>query len=252
MYYQLEVTTRCNFDCYYCAGRGMPQRDMSWATFESIVDRIHTLGVTVSLQGEGEPSLHPQFFEMAQYLLKRELKPYTILNGSRMDIEQLDAWFPSFGISVDTLDDVWARQIGRHNLAKVRQHIDDLLTIVDPGRITIMTVDMGQPLEELRGWVKINKFGRHIIQPLSPKADYAKRYTVPIVWTNASPPQPKTCQFLEKKLARFYTWDGIELPCVFIKDTTDFTTMDQLRASLIQGEHKSCCHGCQHLRAITA
>lgn len=104
MFYQLEITTRCNFDCFYCAGRDMPQQDMAWDTFVRIVDRIPGRGSMVSLQGEGEPSLHPKFEAMAQHVATRGHQAYTILNASRIDAERLSRLFPTVGISVDTLD----------------------------------------------------------------------------------------------------------------------------------------------------
>ncbi len=228
----------------------MPQQDMKWETFTNIVERINTPSATVSLQGEGEPSLHPRFFEMAQFLRNRNLKPYTILNGSRVDVPMLDAWFPTFGVSVDSLDEAWAKRIGWHNLPKVLHNIDTLGKTVNPKRITIMTVDMGQPLDELRLWVKDRHFGRHIVQPLSPKADCARRYTIPIVQHQPSPPTPKACQYLERTIARFYTWQGIELPCVFMKKTTDFVSIEHLRATHRVGQFMPCCDGCQYLRPI--
>jgi wyosine [tRNA(Phe)-imidazoG37] synthetase (radical SAM superfamily) len=68
---QLEITTRCNFDCYYCAGRLMRQGDMPYDTFTALIDRhIATYGLpkVVSLQGEGEPTLHHDFLRMAEFV----------------------------------------------------------------------------------------------------------------------------------------------------------------------------------------
>lgn len=245
MFYQLEITTRCNFACFYCAGRDMPQQDMAWDTFMSIVDRIPGRGSTVSLQGEGEPSLHPKFEAMADHVAMRGHRPYTILNASRINSERLSQLFPTIGVSVDTLDEQLAHQIGRHNLPKVLRNIESLCQAMDPKRITIMTVNLGQPLDDLRRWVKLCGFGQHIVQQLSPKSDYARRYTVNSQLI--APPGPSTCRYLQRQLMRFYNWDGRELPCCFMKNSSDFTTREQLGARLASGMPISCCEGCPEL-----
>lgn len=245
MFYQLEITTRCNFDCFYCAGRDMPQQDMAWDTFVRIVDRIPGRGSMVSLQGEGEPSLHPKFEAMAQHVATRGHQAYTILNASRIDAERLSRLFPTVGISVDTLDAHRAQEIGRHNLAKVLRNIELLCQAMDPQRITIMTVNMGQPLDDLRRWVKIRGFGHHIVQQLSPKSDYARRYTVNSQLIE--PSGPSTCRYLQHELMRFFTWEGKELPCCFMKNSSAFTTREQLGARLATGLSSSCCNGCPQL-----
>lgn len=243
MYYQLEVTTRCNYDCYYCAGRLMPQRDMSWDIFQSIIDAIPEPRVTISLQGEGEPSLHPMFEQMAECIRARGHQPYTILNGSQLDPFTLPILFPSLGISIDTLDPALAKDIGRHNLPKVLRNLDALCRVMSPSRISIMTVDMGQPLESLREWVAREKFRTHVVQPLSPKSDYARRYTISTDLIK-QPQGSRTCRFLDKPRHRFFTWDGRELPCPFMKDPTDYTTRNELQLKLKQGCHMRCCHQC--------
>lgn len=245
MFYQLEITTRCNFSCYYCAGRSMPQQDMSWDTFLLIVDRIPGRGSTVSLQGEGEPSLHPKFEAMAEHVAKRGHRPYTILNASRINPARLSQLFPTMSISVDTLDEHFAKEIGRQNLPKVLRNLELLCQAMHPNRITIMTVNMGQPLGELRRWVYLRGFGQHIVQQLSPKSDYARRYTVNSQLIQ--PSGPSTCRYLQRQLMRFYTWEGTELPCCFMKNSLDFTSREELSARLAKGLPSSCCEGCPQL-----
>ncbi len=248
MHYQLEITTRCNFDCFYCAGRDMPQKDMSWDTFTKIVLAIPDKGFSVWLQGEGEPSLHPQFEAMARYVRQKGHQPYTILNGSRVDTKSLPILFPRIGFSVDTLDEQIAHQTGRYNLPKVLKNIDLLSQVMHPKRIIIMTVDMGQPLDALRTWVAERGFGRHIVQALIPKSDYARRYTV-----NSQaimPMRPSRCAYLQQLVMRFYTWQGKELPCCFIKDSSAVTTIPDLKVKLEKGEIPGCCAGCTHLEKL--
>ncbi len=247
-YYQLETTTRCNFACFYRAGRDMPQEDMAWETFQHIVDSIKHENCTVSLQGEGEPSLHPRFMAMARYVLSKGHIPYSILNASRVDAEELSAVFPRLGFSVDTLDPDRAERIGRYSLPKVLRNIDSLCERMAPQRITIMTVDMGQPSDELKTWVRQRGFGRHIVQPLSPKSDYARRYTVN---TEAiMPRQASICKYLERNLTHFYRWDGEELPCCFMKDSTGFTSVAELRGVLASSLPVMSCQGCVQLQPI--
>jgi MoaA/NifB/PqqE/SkfB family radical SAM enzyme len=244
--HQLEITTRCNFSCFYCAGRDMPQQDMPWERFTAIVDAIPGGGATVSLQGEGEPSLHPRFWDMAAHVLGRGHEPTTILNGSRVDAPRIARHFPKVAVSVDTLDEAVAERIGRHNLPKVLAHLDSLVEAMGAGRIGIMTVHMGQPIDDLVAWVRERGFAYHVVQPLQPKADYGQRYKV-------KPPQAlravaRGCQFLSGDIMRFYPLQGPTLPCCFIKDARGIESIDGLRQTLAEGRVPFGCVGCRHLR----
>lgn len=247
MLHQIEITTRCNFSCFYCAGRDMPQRDMGWDQFVRIVDAIGGRGATVSLQGEGEPSLHPRFWAMADYVAAAGHVPYTILNGSRIDAARLARVFPRVGISVDTLDTEEAERIGRHHLAKVLANLQELVAAMGARRIIIMTVDMGQPLAPLREWVRARGFGRHVVQPLSPKDDYARRYRDRVAARSPAPRQPG-CRFLETDVMRFHSLEGKTMPCCFIKDAAGYRTISALRAELDAGVVPTSCSGCGQLR----
>lgn len=246
MIHQLEITTRCNFTCFYCAGRDMPQQDMLWERFMAIVDDIATPRALVSLQGEGEPSLHPRFLDMAAYVHARGHEPTTILNGCRVEASAIARHFPTVGVSLDTLDTATAERIGRHNLTKVLANLEALLAEMGSHRIVIMTVDLGQPLDALRAWVVARGFRRHVVQPLQRKADYGKRYQV--VVSRPLRPAPRTCRFLERDVMRFYPLEGPVLPCCFIKDTTSISSIEGLRLSLAQCHVPPGCVGCMHLR----
>jgi len=105
---QIELTTRCNFDCFYCAGRDMPQVDMSFELFEQrLQEHIakHGVPTEVSLQGEGEPTLHRDFFRMAERVRDIGSVPYTITNGTHKYPERFIGLFPRLGVSVDTMNE---------------------------------------------------------------------------------------------------------------------------------------------------
>lgn len=264
IYRQLEITTRCNYGCFYCAGRDMPQQDMAWDTFTGIVDAIEKPGATphatVSLQGEGEPTLHPRFWDMVAYVHRKGHVPYTIINGSRVDVARIARLFPQIGISLDTLDAAIAEKIGRYNLPKVLANLEALCTAMGPQRIVLMTVNLGQPLGELKAWAKQRGFASHVVQPLKTKADYARRYEKHLVRapTKASTPAAttdvtsRTCRFLHQDLMRYYTCTGLALPCCFIKDTEGIESIAGLQTSLAQGHVPKGCAGCDELRPAAA
>ena len=137
MFTQIEITTRGNYSCFYCAGRDMEQRDVDWSLFEDILGRLEGQGYRVSLQGEGEPTLHPRFWNMVAAIQAKALVPYTITNGSRIDAERIAANFRHIGISIDTLDAEEAERIGRVGLEKVLRNLDDLLALMESNRIII-------------------------------------------------------------------------------------------------------------------
>lgn len=273
-YVQLEITTRCNYGCFYCAGRDMPQQDMAWSTFTGIVDAIAPPdapgmpGATISLQGEGEPTLHPRFWDMVAYVHSKRHVPTSIINGSRVDVARIARLFPQISISVDTLDPAIAEKIGRYNLPKVLANLEALCAAMGPQRIVLMTVNLGQPLDDLRAWAKQRGFADHIVQPLKTKADYARRYEqhlvrIPVkafneVCTTVSTPAaipaavPRTCRFLHQDLMRFYTCDGLALPCCFIKDTEGIESIAGLRTMLQRGQVPKGCAGCGELRVVGA
>jgi MoaA/NifB/PqqE/SkfB family radical SAM enzyme len=175
MFIQVEISTHCNFTCFYCAGRDMEQAYMPMAKFEQILGQIPAGRHTVCLQGEGEPTLHPGFWEMAKHIRQIGHVPYTVTNGSRIDAERLAEHFPQLAISIDTLDAVEATRIGRKNLPKVLRNFEKLLTHMGPNRLIVATVDYGQPLGDLIAFVKEKRVAQHMIQPLQVKSDYRQR-----------------------------------------------------------------------------
>jgi MoaA/NifB/PqqE/SkfB family radical SAM enzyme len=243
VFVQIEIGTRCNYQCFYCVGRDMPQRYMAWDLFTAILERESKRPVErVSLQGEGEPMMHPRFWEMVDAIRGQGLVPYTITNGSLLDAPRVAAAFPAIGISIDTIDTEYAQKIGRFKLHRVLRNLEALLDVLSPGRIIIHTVDMGQPLEPLKEFLRRRGITQHMIQPLQPKADYAKRYSdgeLPS-WGACT----YRCRFLDAPLMRYYDITGLELPCCFIKNTTDFVSSEQLRKELIGRTVPICCQGC--------
>ena len=250
---QIEISTVCNFSCFYCAGRDMAQRHMESAVFEQILERLRGEGgLTVSLQGEGEPMLHPSFWDWVGQVKQHGWQATTISNGSRIDAERCAEHLQWIGISLDTLDPTEAERMGRPNLPKVLANLQSLKEAMGPERITVHTVFYGQPLEELVQFLKDQGIRRHVVQPLQVKDDYAKRYPQLAVLKPLKALAPAVtayrCRFLEQPVMRVFNLDGVEMPCCFIKDISSYRSARSLVDSLAQGIVPRTCAGCRELR----
>ncbi len=123
----IEPTTRCNFNCWYCVGRHMQQEDITVARFAQVLDNFPSVK-TIALVGEGEPLMHKGFFDMAQLAKARGIRVMIISNGSTLSqsiVEKLCAAEIAYvGISIDSIDpEVFASSRIDGKLEKIWQGI---------------------------------------------------------------------------------------------------------------------------------
>lgn len=215
---------------------------MPYETFIQLLNRHverHGTPTAVSLQGEGEPTLHKDFFRMAEHVRGLASVPYSITNGTYKHPERFIGLFPKLGVSVDTLDGSVATKIGRHNLPRVLSFIDALAPHL---KIVIYSVHHPLYTPRVADWCKMRRL-RHVVQPLQRKPDYSCRYlpSQPI-----SVPQGRfSCPYLEGTRMRYYSIDGHEMPCCFIKDTNHFEGLDAMLSHQEKGTWPACCVGCR-------
>jgi MoaA/NifB/PqqE/SkfB family radical SAM enzyme len=123
---QIEPTTRCNFTCGFCAGRSMRQGDLAWDGFTAFLEAHPNLR-HVELQGEGEPLLHPRFFDMAAACTERGIAVGLITNGSLLGeamVERLlDARLAAIHVSLETSDPARFQAIRGGRYTKVAEGI---------------------------------------------------------------------------------------------------------------------------------
>src|SRR5256714_14052282 len=93
-YVQIEPVGQCNLRCQMCsiqfrkAGPPYgPPAFMEFETFISIIDQLVDLK-ELHLQGLGEPTMHPRFFDMVEYAAKKGIRVttnsnLTLLNDKR-------------------------------------------------------------------------------------------------------------------------------------------------------------------------
>jgi MoaA/NifB/PqqE/SkfB family radical SAM enzyme len=129
---QIEPTTRCNYTCGFCVGRHMPQQDIALDTFRSFIDQVEGLE-GLELQGEGEPLLHPQFFDMVALAREKfpQLEVSMITNGSMFTQENikqiLDHGIARIFVSLESAKDEDFQRIRGGKLDRVRRGIRQLI-----------------------------------------------------------------------------------------------------------------------------
>ncbi|MEE4249365.1 MAG: radical SAM/SPASM domain-containing protein [Alcanivoracaceae bacterium] len=129
---QIEPTTRCNYTCGFCVGRHMPQQDIALDTFRSFIDQTEGLEA-LELQGEGEPLLHPQFFDMVALARQKfpQLEISMISNGSMFTPENieriLDHGIARIFVSLESAKDEDFQRIRGGKLDRVRRGIRHLI-----------------------------------------------------------------------------------------------------------------------------
>ena len=243
---QIEIGTHCNFNCFYCVGRDMPQRYMSMETFNAILGRLPAERNRVSLQGEGEPTTHPHFWDMVSMLKELGAIPYTITNASVIDPQRAARELPRIGVSLDTVDSVEAKRIGRYKLERVIGNIRALVEAYgDPGKVIVHTVDYGQDIAGVADWLAPLGITKHYSQPLQSKDDYAYRY--PDLTPRHSTDCRYRCRYVEAPLMLYYDIQGVEMPCCFIKDSSGFVSTTEIRNLLAKRRVPACCRGCREL-----
>ena len=103
----IEPTTRCNFNCWYCIGRHMVQADIEVDNFARMLDNYPSVKA-IALVGEGEPLLHKGFFEMAHMARERGIRVLMISNGSAFSESVVrkicEAGIAYISISIDSID----------------------------------------------------------------------------------------------------------------------------------------------------
>ena len=110
-YVLIEPSSICNMRCPMCF-----QTDKSFTTnefmgkidiafFKSIIDECHKEGVgAITLASRGEPTLHPDFLEMINYLKGKFLEVKINTNASRLNAELSEAIISSVNHVVFSID----------------------------------------------------------------------------------------------------------------------------------------------------
>jgi MoaA/NifB/PqqE/SkfB family radical SAM enzyme len=184
---QIEPTTRCNYTCGFCAGRSMRQGDLAWETFQRFLDQTPTLE-HVELQGEGEPLMHPRFFEMVAECRRRGIQVSLISNGSLLaqNVDRLlDADIESIDVSMESADAADFQSIrggklskvveGLHLLMNRRRELGKARPVVGIA-VTVLRRTLGAIANIVALYRELGLDGGVAIQPLQRMQGYTENY----------------------------------------------------------------------------
>ncbi|MGA2465063.1 MAG: radical SAM protein [Thermodesulfobacteriota bacterium] len=89
----VEISSICNFHCIYCVSRTKAREKgfMSQDLFEHIIYQLPKITpYPVRLHIDGEPTVHPKFYEYGKLLNRLDIPFVLATNGSRLSQDLLD------------------------------------------------------------------------------------------------------------------------------------------------------------------
>ncbi|MHB1391194.1 MAG: radical SAM protein [Thermoleophilia bacterium] len=84
-YLLLHITDRCNLKCRHCFHGEAGSTDLPLQSIRRVVDEFEEMQGLRLLVSGGEPLLHPDFWELNEYLGERDLRPILMSNGLLID-----------------------------------------------------------------------------------------------------------------------------------------------------------------------
>ena len=185
----IEPTTRCNFNCWYCIGRHMKQEDIDFDGFLAALDNFPTLKI-LAVVGEGEPLMHKRFFDMVEIAKAKGIRVVTLSNGSAFSesvIRKLcESKVDYISISIDSVDPTtFAESRIDGDLDKVLEGIKRLTTFRDANGFNYPMVGLkGTLFDHTRDQLPAiadaaKRSGVDMVeafQPINPKQSYVEIY----------------------------------------------------------------------------
>ncbi|WP_378186950.1 radical SAM protein [Aquimarina sp. W85] len=149
----IEVTDRCNLSCPTCYAGSSPTYGRH-RTLDEIKKMLDTIVINekepdvVQLSG-GEPTVHPQFFEILQYAKKLPIRHLMLnTNGIRIAkdkkfVERLAAFMPDFEIYLqfDSLKPEVLKKLRGEDLTQVRKKAIDHLNEFNLSTTLVVTLE---------------------------------------------------------------------------------------------------------------
>lgn len=228
----IEVTTACNLFC-----KGCPKLTnkiighMDFDFFKSVIDRVkkETPESIVTLFLDGEPMLHPKFYEMVKYTIDAKMKCYFTTSGMIWNEElfQLITEKNSFYQIIFSLDGLPCPESKSIEIARPGSDRDKVIdTIWKFGKLKkrkgnnldmcIKLCERGQDYEEIENWI------HHWL-----KKDFVDYVVVGKMLDNTDTGGMRMfpCRYSDNQFI-VIKWDGHIIPCAYhpeMNNTRDYS-----------------------------
>jgi len=171
---QLGITNGCNFDCIYCYGAavmgkvGVVDRiDLPFDTIINFLNDAKNIGVrSISLVGEGENTIHPNFYEIMNHTRKIDLNMGMATNGIALDKDSIKSvlesliWLRfSVGGIGETYELIHGRNVFNRFVDIVRSTVDIKRFYGLKTTIGLQMVVMNENIDDI---VPLAKLGREL------------------------------------------------------------------------------------------
>ena len=167
---QIEPVGQCNLRCEMCAIQfrrdGAPHGPLAFLAFDDFTRLVEGFGdvAELQLQGLGEPTMHPRFFDMVAWASARGIRVSTNTNltlwSERRAQQCVDSGLATLHVSVDAATPALYESIRRGaHFSKVRRNLRRVVAARakarSPLELRIVTVLMRKNLDELPAIVRL-------------------------------------------------------------------------------------------------
>jgi len=122
-----HFTSKCNYSCKFCSRQNCTSDLISLKCVDSILTHLKNLGIEkLNLVG-GEPMMHSLFYDLIRLAYEKDFVVCVTTNGSFLNkntIQKMQPYVSWIGISIDSVSDITAAEMGRgngHHLAHIKE-----------------------------------------------------------------------------------------------------------------------------------
>lgn len=126
------LTTTCQYNCSYCyfSSENKERKFANTEKAKKFIKQIAKLGIeSIEYSGGGEPTLHPDFYEIAKFAYDNGLKVGLLTNGFKLDYNKMK-FFSYIRIGVDASDSETYKKLKNTNDGQFESLIEKINTFL--------------------------------------------------------------------------------------------------------------------------